>query len=189
MEKNHFTLLDETLFENRIIQLSGPINADNAKKINKALLAMDAINPKSPIYLYINSPGGEVSSGFSIFDTARYVSPKVITIVCGLAASAGSLIALCAKKEDRYALPNSKFLIHQPLISGMIRGSASELEIHANDIVKVKRKINEIYSTECNQPMEVVEKATDRDNWMTPEEAKEFGLIKKIIGHHSEIDK
>ena len=158
-----------------------------AHEVNKMILALEAADASKPIYLFINSPGGEITSGFSIFDTARFVKPKVYTVVTGLAASMGSLIALCVDREDRLAFPNSKFLIHQPLVSGMIQGSATEIEIHAKDIVKTREKINGIYSKETGRPIEEIQKATDRDNWMTAEEALEFGLINRIIETRSEL--
>ena len=182
-----YTPLDVALFESRIIQLDGPVESKLARRVNKSLLALEKADPKKTIYLFINSPGGEVTSGFSIYDTACFIQPKVVTVVCGLAASMGSLIALCAEKEDRVAFPNSKFLIHQPLISGTISGPATDLQIHAKDIVKTKEKINRIYHEKTGQPMDVVVKATDRDNWMDPEEALKFGLISRIIRSRADL--
>jgi ATP-dependent Clp protease protease subunit len=183
-----FTPLDQELFDARIIQISGPINSPLAKEVNKLLLTMDR-KSKKPIYLFINSPGGEITSGFSIFDTAQMIESEIITMVCGLAASMGSLIALCANKENRIAAPNSKFLIHQPLISGTMQGSASELEIHARDIIKTKEKINQIYANETGKPIQEIKEATDRDYWMTAQEAKDFGLIHRIVKSTGEIFK
>jgi len=187
MEPKFYTPIDEALFKTRFVQLSGAVNAQMAQEVNRTLLAMELTDPNAPVYLFINSPGGEVTSGFSIFDTARFIKPKVITIVAGLAASMGSLIALCADKESRVALPNSKFLIHQPLISGTLTGQASDLDIHARDIIKTKNKINRIYSEATGKPLEEIEKATDRDFWMTAEEALDFGLISRIVTSHSEV--
>ncbi|MEQ8984605.1 MAG: ATP-dependent Clp protease proteolytic subunit, partial [Deltaproteobacteria bacterium] len=149
--------------------------------------ALERDDSERPVYLFINSPGGEVSSGFAIFDTAKFIQPEVITVVTGLAASMGSLIALCAEKKNRLAFPNSKFLIHQPLISGMLTGSASEIEIHARDIVRTKEKINQLYAQETGRPLDEVAKATDRDNWMDPNEALDFGLISRIVSSRAEI--
>jgi ATP-dependent Clp protease, protease subunit len=188
MNKDFFiNPMDQSLFNSRVIQLSGEVNAPLAKEINKTLFAMEAVDAEKPIYLFINSPGGEVHSGFAIFDVARFIEPKVITVVAGLAASMGSLIALCAKKEDRYAFVNSKFLIHQPLVPGVIRGQASDLEIHARDIIQMKQRINEIYAEETGRPYDEISEVTDRDKWLTPNEALEFGLIKKIVERRSEI--
>lgn len=187
MDFPFFTPLDSRLFESRIVQISGPVGAKLAHDVNKTLLALEREDSERPVYLFINSPGGEVSSGFGIFDTAKFIQPEIITVVTGLAASMGSLIALCAEKKNRFAFPNSKFLIHQPLISGMLTGSASDIEIHARDIVRTKAKINELYAAETGRPLEEVEKATDRDNWMDPSEALEFGLISRIVKHRAEI--
>lgn len=187
MEFPFFTPLDQKLFESRIVQISGPVGSKMAHDVNRTLLALERDDKDKPIYLYINSPGGEITSGFSIFDTARFIQPEVLTVVVGLAASMGSLIALCAEKKNRLAFPNAKFLIHQPLISGLLTGSASDIEIHANDIIKTKQKINELYSKETGRPIEEVAKATDRDNWMDANEALEFGLISRIVSNRTEI--
>lgn len=182
-----FTPVDEALFENRIIQISGPVGSELAYEVNGKLLALERADAKRPIYLYIDSPGGEVNSGFSIFDTAKFIAPEVYTIVVGLAASMGSLIALCADKEKRLAFPNSKFLIHQPLISGTYYGSASDVEIRAKDIVRTKEKIVRIYADETGKSTEEIHKAIDRDNWMTAEEAQKFGLISRVIRSRGDL--
>ena len=179
--------LDQAIFENRVIQLSGPVDSKLAHRVNKELLAMESANADAPVYLFINSPGGEVSSGFAIYDTAKFIKPTVYTIVTGLAASMGSLIALCAEKKHRFSFPNAKFLIHQPLISGHLYGPASDLEIHAKDIIKLKEKINRLYAEECNKTYEEIIKATDRDYWLDADEALKFGLIGKIITKRSDI--
>lgn len=181
--------LSQALFENRIIQISGAVESKLAHRVVKELLAMESANPDAPIYLYINSPGGEVTSGFAIFDVAQFIKPEIKTVVVGLAASMGSMIALAAEKKNRFCLPNAKFLIHQPLISGQLFGSASDLEIHARDIVKLKEKLNRIYADECGRSFEEVVKATDRDNWLEPEEALKFGLISKILKSRDELKK
>jgi len=184
-----FTLnpVDQHLFDRRIVHMSGGVNSRLAYKVNRQLLALEKVDAKKPIYLFIDSPGGEINSGFSVFDVARFIQPPVYTIVAGLAASMGSLIALCAPKERRFALPNAKLLIHQPLISGVLQGQASDLEIHARDIVKTKEKINRLYAQETGKPLEVIQKLTDRDKWLDPDEALELGLISKIIKNRSEI--
>ena len=187
MNTPFFTPLDEALFDSRVVQLFGPIDSEQAYRTNKMLLAMEKKNPDLPIYMFINSPGGEINSGFSIYDTARFIKPKVITVVAGLAASMGSLIALCAAKENRLSLPNSKFLIHQPLISGVVQGSASDLEISAKEILRTKEKINRIYAAETGRPMPEVTQATDRDTWMLAEEALQFGLISRIVKSRAEL--
>ena len=188
MHNPFFSPLDEALFNRRIIQVSGGVDEELASRVNKTLLAMEAADAKKPVFMFINSPGGEISSGFSIYDTARFIEPEVITVVTGMAASMGSIISLATrKKENRLAFPNSKYLIHQPLISGTIRGTASEIEIHAIDIIKMRQKINELYAKETGKPIEVIAEATDRDNWMTPEEALKFGLIARIVNNRSEV--
>lgn len=188
MKLPFFDPIDEALFDSRIVQISGPVDSNMAKSVNRTLLAMDKKDSKKKIYLFINSPGGEITSGFSIYDTARFIGPEVVTVVTGLAASMGSLIALCAKKSNRYAFPNSKFLIHQPLISGVLHGSASDLDIHARDIINTKHMINQLYAAETGRDLAEVQAATDRDNWMTAQEAKSFGLIAKIVGDRSELE-
>lgn len=184
-----FTPIDQALIDQRIVMISGPVSSKLAYEINRKLIAMEKADPNKPVYLWIDSPGGEINSGFSIYDTARFIQPEVYTVVAGLAASMGSLIALCAKKENRLAFPNSKFLIHQPLISGTIYGSAADVDIHARDIIKTREKINKLYAQETGKPFAVICEATDRDNWMSAEEAKEFGLISKIISKRSELPK
>lgn len=168
------------LFEARVILMSAPVDAKLAHAVNSQLLALERHNDRDPIYLMINSPGGEVHSGFSIFDTARFIRPPVVTVVTGLAASMGSIITLCAKPEHRFAFPNSKILIHQPSIGG-IGGSVSDIEIHARDLIETKNRIIELYVKECGRSTQEVQKALDRDNWMSPEAAIEFGHISRIV--------
>ena len=179
--------VEQALFETRIIQVSGAVDSDLSDKVIRQMLAMEAMNPDLPIYLYINSPGGEITSGFAIYDTAKFIKPEIYTVVTGLAASMGSLIALCAEKKNRLAFPNSRFLIHQPLISGLLRGTASDIEIHAKDIVAMKEKINRLYAEETGRPYDEIKRATDRDKWFDADEALKFGLINKIISKRSEL--
>lgn len=187
MDLPFFTPVDEKLFASRIVQVSGPVGSKMAHDINRQLLALEREAPDQPVYLYINSPGGEVSSGFSIYDTARFIQCPVVTLVIGMAASMGSIIALCADAKHRLALPNAKFLIHQPLISGYLTGPASDIDIHAKDIIRTKRKINELYAKETGRPVEEIEKATDRDNWMDAKNAQDFGLISRIVASRNEL--
>lgn len=184
-----WTPVDQSLFENRIIQISGAVESEMAEKVCRQLLAMESAHPEAPIYLYINSPGGEITSGFSIYDTARFIKPDIYTVVTGLAASMGSLIALCAEKKNRLAFPNSRFLIHQPLISGVLRGTAADIEIHAKDILLIKEKINRLYAEECGKTYDEVKAITDRDKWLDANEALNFGLINKIITKRSDLPK
>lgn len=172
--------VERELFEARVILISAPVDAKLAHAVNSKLLALERHNDRDPIYMMINSPGGEVHSGFSIFDTARFVRPPVVTIVTGLAASMGSIITLCAKPEHRFAFPNSKILIHQPSIGG-IGGSVSDIEIHAKDLIETKNRIIDLYVKECGREPSEVQKALDRDNWMSPEAAVKFGHISRII--------
>jgi ATP-dependent Clp protease protease subunit len=178
---------DKALFDARIILISTGVNAKLAHSINSKMLAMERANPHDPIYLYINSPGGEVHSGFSIFDTARFIEPTVVTVVTGLAASMGSIIALCAKKEHRFAFPNSKFLIHQPSVSGGMGGSVSDIEIHAKDLIDTKNHIIDLYAHETGHSTEDIKKALDRDHWMSPRVALDYGLISKIVHKRADL--
>lgn len=182
-----YTPIDQALFESRMIQVSGGVDATLAHEVNSLLLAMEKKDSKAPIYLMINSPGGEISSGFSIYDMARFIKPEVITVVTGLAASMGSLIALCAEKKNRLAFPNSKFLIHQPLITGTVHGSASDLEINAREILRTKEKIIALYAQETGKALSEIRQATDRDTWMSAEEALEYGLISRIVKSREEL--
>ncbi|MBP7844787.1 MAG: ATP-dependent Clp protease proteolytic subunit [Proteobacteria bacterium] len=186
-DSHFFSPMEEILFEQRYVQVSGPVGSKLALETNRMLLALDKLSDSKPIYLFIDSPGGEINSGFAIFDTVRFIKAPVYTIVAGLAASMGSIIALSAKKERRFALPNSKLLIHQPLISGYLQGPASDLEIHAEDIVKTREKINQLYALETGRSVEEIAKLTDRDKWLTPQEALDLGLICKIIKSKSEL--
>jgi ATP-dependent Clp protease protease subunit len=186
-ERDKFLAEERELFESRTILISAPVNAKLAHLVNSKLLAMERANSKDPIYLFINSPGGEVHSGFSIFDTARFIEPKVVTVVVGLAASMGSIIALCAPRERRFAFPNSKFLIHQPSISGGLGGSVSDIEIHARDLLETKNHIVQLYAQETGRNTDEIRKALDRDNWMSPRQALEYGLISKVIERRADL--
>lgn len=178
---------ENKLLEKRIIFVSEGINAAVAKKVVNNLLAMDAQDSNKPIYMYLNTPGGEVNSGFAIYDTMRYINSEVRVVCTGLTASIGTIILLGAAKKHRYTMPNCRFLIHQPLIGGHIQGQASDLEITAREIIKTRSKINRMLSEECGQPLEKVEEDTTRDYWMTAEEAKTYGLVTKIVANSKEI--
>jgi ATP-dependent Clp protease protease subunit len=175
------------LFENRVIFVSEGINATVAKRVVSNLLAMEAAKPGAPITMYLNSPGGEVNSGYSIFDTIRFISSPVNIVASGLCASIATVIFVAAEKNRRYSMPNTKFLIHQPLIPGQIYGQASDIEITAKEILKTRQKINELLSKECKQPIEKVAKDTTRDYWMSASEALEYGLVTKIIENIKEL--
>lgn len=183
-----FTPIDQHLFESRIVFVSGEVDSELALKVNRQLLALERANPTAPIVLWIDSPGGEIYSGFSIYDTARFIQPRVITLAAGLAASMGSVIALAAEKEDRLCFPNAKFLIHQPLISGAIRGQASDLEIHALDIIETKKKLHRLYAERTGKPLDQFVELMDRDRWIDPKFAIELGLIAKVVTNRKELE-
>lgn len=175
------------LLKDRIIMLSGEFNDDLANSIIAQLLFLDAQDPDKDIYLYINSPGGSITSGMAIYDTMQFVHADVQTIVMGIAASMGSFIAAAGTKGKRFALPNAEILIHQPL--GGAQGQATEIEIAARHILKTKEKMNRLYSEMTGQPVEVIERDTDRDNWLTAEEALEYGLLDQIMTKNDELEK
>lgn len=171
---------EQKLLETRTIFMSEGVSSDTARRIVSDLLILDSVS-QEPIYLYINSPGGEVNSGFAIYDTIRFIKSEVKAVNAGLCASIATIINCAVKKENRYSLPNTRFLIHQPLIMGHIQGQASDLEIHANEILKTREKLNGILSKECGQPLDKVSKDTLRDYWMTADESKDYGLITHVI--------
>ncbi len=175
------------LLENRIIFVSEGINASVSKRIVSNLLAMESAKPGAPITMYLNSPGGEVNSGYAIFDTIRFITSPVNIVASGLCASIATVIFVAAEKSRRYSMPNTKFLIHQPLIPGQIYGQASDIEITAKEILKTRQKINDLLAKECKQPLEKVAKDTTRDYWMSASEALEYGLVTKIIENIKEL--
>ncbi|KAB8040750.1 ATP-dependent Clp protease proteolytic subunit [Silvanigrella paludirubra] len=175
------------LFDQRIVILSEAIHAASAKRVIEQLFALEAADATKEIWLFLNSPGGEVNSGFGIYDTIRFVRPEVKIIVTGLAASAATVVLLAAESKHRYSMPNSRLLIHQPLIGGSIQGQASDIEIHAKEILKTREKIAELYTKETKQPIERVRKDIERDYWMTAQEALEYGLITKVISSWNEV--
>jgi len=167
------------LLKDRIIFLGSPINDDVANLVIAQLLFLAAEDPEKDIHLYINSPGGSVTAGLGIYDTMQYIKPDVSTICVGMAASMGSLLLAAGAKGKRYALPNSEVMIHQPL--GGVRGQAADIKIHADWILKTKHKLNQIYVERTGQPYERIERDTDRDFFMSAEEALAYGLIDKVI--------
>lgn len=184
---NSFGPLQKELFEARVVLISAPIEPKLSAAVCAQLLALERANPKTPITLMINSPGGEIQSGFAIFDMVRFIQPEVITLVTGLAASMGSIISLAAKANNRYAFPNSKFLVHQPLIAGGLAGSATDIAIHAKDLIETKNRIIRLYCDETGKSHDEVKKALDRDTWLSAEQALEFGLIKKIVRSRADL--
>jgi ATP-dependent Clp protease protease subunit len=167
------------LLKERIIFLSGEVNDVSASLICAQLLFLESEDPKKDIFFYINSPGGVVSFGLSIYDTMQYITPQVTTLCMGQAASMGSFLLMAGAKGKRFSLPNSRIMIHQP--TGGFRGQASDIEIHAKEIINLRRRLNKIYEKHTGTSLAEVEKAMDRDNFMSPEEAKRFGLIDEII--------
>ncbi|MBB4629168.1 ATP-dependent Clp protease protease subunit [Paracoccus denitrificans] len=167
------------LLKERIIFLSGPVHDGMATLISAQLLFLEAENPTKDISMYINSPGGVVTSGLSIYDTMQYIKPRVSTLVVGQAASMGSLLLCAGQPGQRFSLPNSRVMVHQP--SGGFQGQATDILIHARETEKLKRRLNEIYVKHTGRTLEEVEQALERDRFMSPEEAKEWGLIDEIL--------
>jgi ATP-dependent Clp protease protease subunit len=167
------------LLKDRIVFLGTPIDDSVANIVIAQLLFLEAEDPDKDIYLYINSPGGSITAGMAIYDTMHYVKPDVSTICIGLAASMGAFLLAAGKKGKRYATPNSEILIHQPL--GGAQGQASDIEIHAKRIIRVRDRLNHILSELTGQPLEKIEKDTDRDNFMDAEEARNYGIIDEVI--------
>lgn len=169
------------LLKERIIFLNGQIDDGMSSLVCAQLLFLEAEDPDKDIHLYINSPGGSVTSGFAIFDTMEYIRPDVTTLCFGQAASMGSFLLMAGKQGKRYCLPNARVMIHQPW--GGFQGQASDIEIHAREILEVKSRLNRIYSERTNQDLETITKAMDRDNFMSAEESKAFGLIDAVVTH------
>ncbi|MBD8552976.1 ATP-dependent Clp protease proteolytic subunit [Rhizobium sp. CFBP 8762] len=167
------------LLKERIIFLTGPVEDHTATLVCAQLLFLEAENPKKEIALYINSPGGVVTAGMAIYDTMQFIKPAVSTLCIGQAASMGSLLLAAGHKDMRMATPNSRIMVHQP--SGGFSGQASDIERHARDIIKMKKRLNEIYVKHCGRTYEEVEKTLDRDHFMTSDEAMDWGVIDKVI--------
>ncbi|OUL10359.1 clpp ser active site [Trichococcus shcherbakoviae] len=167
------------LLKDRIIMLSGPIDDNTANSVIAQLLFLDAQDSEKDIYIYINSPGGSVSAGLAIFDTMNFIKADVQTIAMGMAASMGSFLLTAGEKGKRFALPNAEIMIHQPL--GGAQGQATEIEIAARHILQTRERLNKILAERTGQPMEVIERDTDRDNYMTAQQAKEYGLIDEVM--------
>ena len=171
------------LLKERIIFLVGPINDNVASLVTAQLLFLESEDPKKEINLYINSPGGLVTAGLGIYDTMQYIKPDVSTLCIGQAASMGSFLLAAGKKGKRFSLPNSRIMVHQP--SAGFQGQATDIEIHAKEVLALKKRLNEIYSKHTGKPFDDVKKALERDNFMTPEIAKEFGLIDEVVENRS----
>ena len=171
------------LLKERIIFLVGPINDNVASLVTAQLLFLESEDPKKEINLYINSPGGLVTAGLGIYDTMQYIKPDVSTLCIGQAASMGSFLLAAGKKGKRFSLPNSRIMVHQP--SAGFQGQATDIEIHANEVLALKKRLNEIYSKHTGKSVDDVKKALERDNFMTPEVAKAFGLIDEVVENRS----
>ncbi|MCL4263533.1 MAG: ATP-dependent Clp protease proteolytic subunit [Anaerolineae bacterium] len=175
----------DRLMKTRTITIFGEINMKKAQEVTQQLLLL-AADSDEPIKIFINSPGGHVESGDTIFDMIRFIKPKVKVIGTGWVASAGALIYAAANKEDRYSLPNTRFLLHQP--AGGAMGQASDIAIEATEIIKMRRRLNQIFADQTGQPLEKVEKETDRNFWMSAKEAQEYGLVGQIVQSVSELE-
>ena len=167
------------LLKERIIFMVGPVHDGISALICAQLLFLESENPKKDIYLYINSPGGVVTSGLAMYDTMQYITPDVATVCIGQAASMGSLLLTAGAKGKRFSLPNSRIMVHQP--SGGLQGQASDIEIHAREILSLRARLNEIYVHHTGQSISVIENAMERDKFMVPEEAQSFGLIDQVV--------
>jgi len=167
------------LLKERIVFLVGSINDNVATLITAQLLFLESENPKKEIFFYINSPGGLVNAGFGVYDTMQFIKPPVSTLCIGQASSMGSFLLTAGEKGKRFSLPNSRIMVHQP--SAGFQGQATDIEIHANEIMLLKKRLNEIYSKHTGRNVEEIKNALERDKFMTPQEAKEFGLIDKVV--------
>ena len=177
------------LLKERIIFLVGPVTDHTANLVVAQMLFLESENPDKDIFFYIDSPGGSVTAGMSVFDTMNFIKPDVSTLCRGQAASMGAFLLSAGAKGKRFALPNSRIMIHQPLISGGLGGQASDIEIHARELIKIKQKLNELLAKHTGQPLEKVERDTDRDNFMSSEAAKEYGLIDEVIATRADAFK
>ncbi|WP_147110931.1 ATP-dependent Clp protease proteolytic subunit [Tateyamaria sp. syn59] len=174
------------LLKERIVFINGPIHSGMSHLVVAQLLHLEAENPSKEISMYVNSPGGEVTAGMSIYDTMQYIKPKVSTLICGMAASMGSVIAIGGEPGMRFALPNSEIMVHQP--SGGSQGTAADILISARHIEKTRERLYQLYVKHAGQDYETVKQALDRDTWLTPEEAKEWGHIDEIVEQRTKSD-
>ena len=178
-------MLDERLLRERIIWLEGPVMDDNSNRIAKQLQVLAAEDPEKDISLYINSPGGSITAGMVIYDTMQLIPNDVTTVAMGLAASMGQFLLCAGAPGKRYATPNTRIMMHQP--SGGLGGTASDIKIQAEQIVKTRARINQLIANETGQPLDRVAKDTDRDYWMSVEEAKAYGIVSKIVQSNAEV--
>ncbi|MFJ1509126.1 ATP-dependent Clp protease proteolytic subunit [Chlamydia crocodili] len=180
-------VIDKKILDARRVFFSEPVTDKSAADAIKKLWYLELTNPGQPIVFVINSPGGSVDAGFAVWDQIKMMTSPVTTVVTGLAASMGSVLSLCAAPGRRFATPHSRIMIHQPSIGGPITGQATDLDIHAREILKTKKRIVDVYLEATGQPREVIEKAIDRDMWMTADEAKDFGLLDGILFSFSDL--
>lgn len=173
------------LLKERIVFMVGPVTDETANLVVAQMLFLESENPDKDIHLYINSPGGSVTAGLSIYDTMNFIKPSVSTLCIGQAASMGAFLLSAGAKGKRFALPNSRVMIHQPL--GGFQGQASDFEIHAREILTLKRKLNELMAAHCGRPLEDLERDTDRDNFMSAEEAVKYGLVDKVLTSRADV--
>ncbi|MBS0605073.1 MAG: ATP-dependent Clp protease proteolytic subunit [Verrucomicrobia bacterium] len=179
--------IDEALLKTRRIFLSDAVDNDSAKEIIRKFWYLESIDPGKPILFVINSPGGSVDSGFAIWDQIKMITSPVTTMVTGLAASMGSILSLCAAPGRRFATKNARIMIHQPSVNAIIRGQATDLEIHAKEIIKTRQALVELYVQATGKDAKVIDRAIDRDTWMSSQEALEFGLLDKIVSSYKDL--
>lgn len=179
--------IDSAILDARRIFLSDAVDNESADEIIRKLWYLELIDPGKPIMLIINSPGGSVDAGFAVWDQVSMISSPVTTLVTGLAASMGSILSLCAAPKRRFATPNARIMIHQPALSGVVKGQATDLEIQAKEMIKTRNTLINIYVEKTGKDFQTIERAIDRDTWMTTQEALEFGLLDKIVSSFNEI--
>lgn len=188
---NNFTQLedkiDSAILESRRVFISGPVDHELAMAVIRKLWYLELKEPGKPILIIINSPGGSIDSGFAIWDQVKMISSPVTTLITGLAASMGSVLSLCAPKDRRFATPRSRVMIHQPRLSGVIQGQATDLEIQAKEMIKTHKVLVKIYVEATGKSEAEVEEAIDRDTWMSAEEAHKFGLLTKLVDSHKDL--
>ena len=175
------------LLKERIVFLVGPVTDESANLVVAQLLFLESENPDKDIFFYINSPGGSVTAGMSIYDTMNFIKPHVSTLCLGQAASMGAFLLSAGEKGKRFALPNSRIMIHQPLINGGLAGQASDIEIHAKELLKIKEKLNRLLAKHCDRDLADLERDTDRDNYMSADEAKKYGLIDQVLENRASL--
>ena len=175
------------LLKERIVFLIGPVTDESANLVVAQLLFLESENPDKDIFFYIISPGGSVTAGMSIYDTMNFIKPHVSTLCLGQAASMGAFLLSAGEKGKRFALPNSRIMIHQPLISGGLAGQASDIEIHAKELLKIKEKLNRLLAKHCDRDLADLERDTDRDNYMSADEAKKYGLIDQVLENRASL--